>query len=856
MLLPNYTTIATEVDARRNNLYTDRIKDYFTLQVAQRRILYPELTYDIYDHLSKVLDKISAYFRAHQSIAPNKYKDIQRRLHYYLTVLIFYELCNIMLILENIPFNPRDPRLRTKKNQTNLTYTHFVQEIQYTITKWVEFYPLPRQPSGLRFTSVADYMAVFMHGLETYANFRVASTVFPETSASRQKVYLNRLSIEQLFHLIETMKSQILPKLNLQFSLNDPKTPDVEQKLLTVFSNFLKQNTYETLEQLVYPWYFITKRITEWEDAWIGLSPNKLTPMCQQRLADANAHYKDLTDFLIHECSVLTTTPEPLKLYRETLQKKLFAEFGYYTPTEAWNIHNDRTIDCPDMFRDKAFYDFFTIWADDMSYERSSNALFWSSYFRVEFQNEPGIFLGVQQDLLQTCLNQLANLNPPLFVPTEPGSDRVQINRHYTPPPDIVQFIDPEMKRLKKYDPTKPNARENYYTSTAFKSLLLQFVGGLLTRCMLAGMELPFKLSYYTLGFLANPAGKNDEQRTLYYFLDLPTKSAETFGILKLAEPEFAHLYLNYNNPYPISQEDPAFDPKQQPPNPKRTPRKKETQKTFGSPKNPELTIANAEDFVHRTAAYVLTTLSPSDPAVIPEADRAKYKRVREKNRKLLKAFRSGFYIRPEGISTNETIAVHVLDKLFNDGGISPERHAAWMQSTPPIVVYSTTNTDPTTTTPEQRQYLNAIYPHQWRVADIFLNDILNDPRVPLPFDKIEGFDALIAGKSPNDIQKIKKSFYYKSFLPNLLYFWSSSRTIHPTQRYTVSFLINDPADPNDPHALARLPMSHTCFYTLDLPTFFASTDRIAIRDALLEKLVIALYKNVGFGVAGGGWRS
>jgi hypothetical protein len=77
---------------------------------------------------------------------------------------------------------------------------------------------------------------------------------------------------------------------------------------------------------------------------------------------------------------------------------------------------------------------------------------------------------------------------------------------------------------------------------------------------------------------------------------------------------------------------------------------------------------------------------------------------------------------------------------------------------------------------------------------------------------------------------------------------------IHPDKSYKIAFNINDPT--YDPHALARLPMSHTCFYTLDIPTFYATNTKEGIRDALLEKLVIALYKNVGFGVAGGSARA
>jgi hypothetical protein len=258
------------------------------------------------------------------------------------------------------------------------------------------------------------------------------------------------------------------------------------------------------------------------------------------------------------------------------------------------------------------------------------------------------------------------------------------------------------------------------------------------------------------------------------------------------------------------------------------------------------LTLANVHEFIYRTAKYVLTTVDSKDPPVIPEEKRKHYKRIRHYNLDLLKAFRKGFYIRPEGIFTNEIVAVHALDKMINSGGIRIDTYRTWLATTPLAVQYP--DIDATTLSPEQQAYLTSLHPQQTLVADVFLKDILANPIVKIPFDKVEGFDTYIAGKSRDEIKKIKKQFFLKSFIPNLFYFWTSSRTINPAVRYSIAFNINDPA--NDPYALARLPSSHTCFNTLDLPTFYSSQTREGIRDALIEKLVIAIYKNVGFGVA------
>jgi hypothetical protein len=479
--------------------------------------------------------------------------------------------------------------------------------------------------------------------------------------------------------------------------------------------------------------------------------------------------------------------------------------------------------------RKYALYDFFLIWYNEVIDDKAKD--FWSCYFDVNFIGESGVYLGVQQDLLQTCLDQLAALVPPLFVPTEENSDRFHINRHYVPDEKSKRFIHHELKKT-----------DTFYTSRMFKKLFLQYVGGLITRCMLAGLELPFKLSFYTLGYIYNPHFKPGDMYLLYYLLDHPVKSAETLGLLKVKPEEFQHLYMNFNTHYPITQEDPSIDPKQNPP---KNPGK--SKKAFViSPKNPELTLANVHEFIYRTAKYVLTTVDSKDPVVIPEKKRKHYTRVRRYNLDLLKAFRKGFYIHPEGIFTNEVVAVHVLDKMINSGGIHIDKYSSWLATTSLVVQYP--DTDATTHSPEQAAYLNSLRPQQTLVADVFLKEILAKPDIAIPFDKVEGFDTYIAGKSPKEIKKIKKEFFLKSFIPNLFYFWTSSRTINPAVRYAIAFTINDPA--NDPYALARLPSSHTCFNTLDLPTFYPSQTREGIRDALMEKLVIAIYKNVGFGVA------
>ena len=81
------------------------------------------------------------------------------------------------------------------------------------------------------------------------------------------------------------------------------------------------------------------------------------------------------------------------------------------------------------------------------------------------------------------------------------------------------------------------------------------------------------------------------------------------------------------------------------------------------------------------------------------------------------------------------------------------------------------------------------------------------------------------------------------------------------------------------PPIRGRLPITHTCFNIIDLPTFNVQytpeqaedyaihtgkfevdtnhelNDTARVKKILLDKIVTAIYKNVGFGLAGGGRR-
>ena len=364
-------------------------------------------------------------------------------------------------------------------------------------------------------------------------------------------------------------------------------------------------------------------------------------------------------------------------------------------------------------------------------------------------------------------------------------------------------------------------------------TIFLEFLGGLFSRCLLVNIQAPVKLSYYTLASLRNTT-ISETDYSFYFIMDCFPKAKVLFNLLSEDPSLLEHIGMEFNDQYPL------LDP-------------------YQPISINEETILK---YISLTGKYVLTTLNGTDVSNIEKIEKPNYKKKREKYFKLLKAFNDGFFINAYGIFLEKDIGIYLLDNLICQGDEIKinELDDFVMNYVKPE--YSQDNG-----TPKRRLEIQ-------REGQIFnwFQQLLLDPTIKLPYD------VMIAdpSKYPNtDVDK--KHFYYKHFIPKLIYFWTSSRSINKEYIHTIHFEFNDPTDETDfdrkYSKLNSFPKSHTCSRTLDLPIYlldlskeeFKAKSDIEIvndylnnktstswKEVLLRRLCIAVYQTSGFGMAGG----
>jgi len=845
-----------------------------------------------------------------------------KKRHLWMTFILLQQIINFIITVEEIPFKPTTPYRALKTAYINMTMK---EQKNYIDIIRLYYYSLSLEP-GYRYHYVGSYCTVFINAILTYFNFRERLTTDLSTLTSKEasivRKYARKMTVSEMLECIREIKMATVPMLNLQYTLGKHDYSHVEADFIELLNRSIKTNidaqdkTPYLLETFIYIWFYIVQPIDYYADVRKIVSPSKYTTQCVNAFTDIPDALKDIYNYttIINDCSVLTRKEEDtIKMYRYQLLNEYKRGYPNYTPTV-----NDLIIDPNQTIhitttRPTALYRLFYHWykyTNGKSKQEPGSPFitpidFWSKYFNVTFEGEPGHFVGVQQDFFQVCLEQLGKESLGAFIRTEEGSERFQINRDFKPDTTFVQVLKEGIS------PEKHEGIHRWIDSWLFKQHFFMFAGGLITRGLLMGMELSIKLSYFTLSYVYNPGYKHPDMYILYYLLDLPKKSKTVLDLLRFSREDLVGSEMTFNFPYPITQEKPVDDPKQFKKikqgdtskkalykkllKERRAQHKKDLQFHYGithssgnSPKNPTITPENIREFLYRTARYSLTTLKQGEPSVVNETERNIYKKQRGFQMKLLKAFHTGFYVPFISVSMNETLGVHILDRMLhsNSYGVDGKVYLDWAFKDPTPFEIEFVELDEHMTA-EEKSYVNVIRLIQKTVADVFLEDIVmnpsltKDPDFHFPFDKIDGFEELIRGKTKADIQTIKEEFYLKNFLPNLLYFWTSNRSINPNIRYKIDFVINDPRSPNPTGqsirtALGRLPGSHTCFNTISLPTFVADftkeqcesfaqspemfnhhlhealVDMDKVRKSLVNRLVISLYKNVGFGLAGG----
>jgi hypothetical protein len=370
-----------------------------------------------------------------------------------------------------------------------------------------------------------------------------------------------------------------------------------------------------------------------------------------------------------------------------------------------------------------------------------------------------------------------------------------------------------------------------------------------MARCLLESIDAPVKLSYFTMAYLYTNGHFEAPDYGFYFIMDMPAKAKSFFNLLSYDASILDTLEISYNDLYPLL---PVA-----------------TTETIVSDEN-------ILDYIQKTGQYALISAQPTDPAVIPIEAAAAYEEKTKQYLHLLRAFSKGFFINVSNISKNEEQVIHLLDDLISRGGVNPEHLDLWVQR---LVIPNFYEPNGTPRRVQEIAFQQQIF--KW-----IKEDLLRNPLIPLPYN-----DILPGASQPPKTDAEKTYFYYHHFIPQLLYFWTSSRSINMDYKHTIQFILNDPMDiPATDYAkkyevLNTHPLAHTCSKTMDIPTYLIdlqkqkknpaeSIDQLfqRIREdrmiatylnahndrwktILLKRLCTSMYQSQGFGMAGGATR-
>lgn len=683
-----------------------------------------------------------------------------------------------------------------------------------------------------------DYMSIFIVMVNEYIQYRKINGI-DENNKYRP------LTTDEIINFLKRLKEKIVILLGLEhlFDKNEPRTQMI--KILNELMTY--RETYQ------YMWLFITEPVT-YTISHFGLKQSDREGYCEDLLANANGFYKQIVDKVKDNCSLLITSQcDELKTFRKVIYDTLKnIDYKKYSPDVAWQNPNlDLYVQFHGVNREVAVIQFFKLWF--LNYHQKDiegvyDTLFWLKYIDVMYHGEEGFFVGVQKDLFQTCMDQLKPDKMNVFIPTEPEGNRYQFNRDFTFP---QKYID-ELSGLVFLD------KDTNQPTKQTKALFMEFLGGLFSCALLMGIETPVKLSYFTLGYLYSNE-LFDKDYGLYFLMDIPSKAKPLYQLLKEDPYMIEYVGLEFNDQFPLLNLDESKKPHIQ----------EKIQSRNIVTKN------NVIDYINKTGEYILKTININDPPIIDLAMRKSYKTKREYYMTLLKSFKKGFFINVRGMFPVSTLTINMLDNLLNRGGINIDNLNQLISNNKVVAMYSEDNG-----TPERQIELR----QQQKIFNWFIN-LLNNPDADIPYEKYI--------KNANKLSKEEKhNLYYNDFLPKLMYFWTSSRSVNIDEVHQVNFKLNDPRDQqslnNQINAFNDQIKAHTCFRYIDIPTYniglpefsentpedkrnwrtvVSSMDSKKLNEfienhiqsnwkgwenILIDKLMLGIYETAGFGMAGG----
>lgn len=695
----------------------------------------------------------------------------------------------------------------------------YIANLLNDVKDWTDAYK-PKPTYAM--TKWSHFMGVFLQYLKTYLS----------TKERLGKLYMP-LTPDERLELLRAIKIKCIVIHGLQAFAN---TPAFIQTTLDFLTGVEDREVYQ------YTWFLLTEAPLVYPKRLYDPLPLELmeTACIQRFSAAAAATAANLKTDFTERCSVLVQTDcAALTEQREKLMKKLRQKYTVVSPRTDID-YNQHTFPVR-VRRPHALMDFFKLWVAHAVVGKRRVG-FWLQYLDVRFEGEEGYFVGVQTDLLQTCMDALhpekKTFASPLFLPVEDGGSRHRFARdlafHARDIADFQGFLD--------------------LNDTESKKLFYEFVGGLMARCFLESIEAPVKLSYFTLAYLAGNRHMEPEDYGFYFAMDMPAAASSYINLLSYDASVIDSLEMTENDVYPLAPS--------------------------GNPKT--ITATTLIPYIYAFGKYSLTVVQPGDPAVIPLEDAAKYAAAGEQTIAMLNAWTRGFFVNVGTARAPVETIVRLIDPLISTGGSTdPALLKHWAKHCVRLVLYPYNNTLKRTT-----ENASQVQIYFW-----VKEELLGNPLLPLPYDAI-----LPEGVPPPTTPEAKKRFYYTQFIPQLLYFWTGSRTIHTGYMHTIQFILNDPTDvpATAPNRFAKKyqllnahPVAHTCSKTIDLPTYLIDFSRQKAKypgdtleqiyqripeerlllstlssylneknnrwkTILLRRLCTAMYQSHGFGMAGG----
>lgn len=631
-----------------------------------------------------------------------------------------------------------------------------------------ELYPIIEE-------AVSDYStsyggSIYVKALYTYLQYK--SSIAVKSTNNR----MFPLKIEQWKNYIDNVKYQIVKDLKLEETFDT----ELRDKLLEA----LNITTKITKEIYQWSWYFITAKIDYtrprelpyaghlaieelkkiYDTAPSGRSylpkPSPETETlkqvsCEGMILMYQPIYKKFVEQLTLGCSLLVKNcgiPEA----RSALLREYelgFPETSSQILKEDILLFNiDRPIALAELFQ------YWKSFAPGM--DRKD---FWVRYYNVTFKDEPGIFIGLERELLQLCMDQLIK-ETTFFIPCESSEKDARYRIQY----DFN--VSESFLKLFKLKTLTHDIRLDFAI----------FVGGLLSRCILMQIELPIPLSYYTLSYLLHKNDISLETWVLYFRMDYPDIAKSLFNYLQYDKDTLKSLDMKFNDIYDIVDEK----------------------------NNHPITDKTLTTYLNRMSQYIVYKQYNDD----------------EHYHSLLDAFYEGFIFSRKYLKENQ-IDIATLDKLIHlhGGTFTKDIVSTFIKEQLKFKLSPYRER----MTPEEHQERTELRNKQESIQNWMISILEN--KVPFPYDEL-GMEPLK--------DEANKQYFYEKFLPSLFYFWTSMKSIRPSQPFVIRFLpeLNE----------QKRPSSHTCTYTMDIPSGYRSDKQ------LYERLVQAVYGSQGFGFAGG----